>query len=91
MSIHNLGMSGAERELVELADMLEAHNYDPRHAMQLQREGIGTEELAGRLRVPPYERGGLLYTHGFKPMAARQKSARLRRIAKFERSKRPRR
>lgn len=65
------GLSGAEREVVEMAEMLEVAGYDPKYALSLQREGMGPYELADRLRVRPGEMGSLKHTHNISPMPKR--------------------
>jgi hypothetical protein len=66
------GLTGREREVVEMAELLEAADYDPKHALRLNREGMGPEELAGRLRHPGRGVGGLGHSHNIHPMPKRR-------------------
>ena len=57
-------ISSQARELLELKGILRKHGYPTRHALRLYREGMGPEELEGRIRMgAPGAMGTLEYTH----------------------------
>jgi hypothetical protein len=56
--------SAKDRELSEMQDLLERHGYGRGHAVQLQDEGMGPEELRGRIAQSETGVGSLHYTHG---------------------------
>ena len=53
-----------ERELLEMRDLLHDSGYDPRAALELQKEGMGPEELHHRIRTGVIGPGTLNHTHG---------------------------
>jgi len=54
------------RELEEMGQILARRGFSPHHAVALQEEGMGPEELRGRAAIPAHEVGGLTYTHRIK-------------------------
>ena len=54
-------------EIAEMSKMLKASGYTAArgYATRLYREGMGSEELRERMRVPYGAPGSLNYTHGF--------------------------
>lgn len=50
-------------ELREMQRILSAHGYDIEHAARLQEEGMGPEELRGRIATGEGKMGSLEYTH----------------------------
>ena len=54
------------RELEEMGEILARRGFSPHHALALQEEGMGPEELRGRASIPAHEVGGLTYTHRIK-------------------------
>ncbi len=47
----------------EMRELLKKKGYDPHHAEALVTEGMGPEELRGRLAIRPGEVGSIEYTH----------------------------
>jgi len=58
-----------ERELEEMKALLDKEGYHPLHAHQLQKEGMGPNELAQRLKTKNGV-GSLEYSHNFTRGAA---------------------
>jgi hypothetical protein len=58
-------------ELMDMEDLLERAGYDRSHAARLSREGMGPEELRGRLAVREGV-GSLPHTHGIRRKTAAQ-------------------
>jgi hypothetical protein len=56
--------SAKDRELSEMEGMLERNGYSPMHAKKLLTEGMGPEELRGRIAQGEQGVGSLHYTHG---------------------------
>jgi len=58
-----------DKEREELRELLLWRGYSPakaaRYARLLEAEGMGPDELEGRLRIPSGEIGSLAYTHGY--------------------------
>lgn len=53
--------------LIEMAGLLQRYGYSPEHAGRLAEDGMGPEELRGRLRMGTSGVGSLEYTHGIRP------------------------
>ena len=52
--------------LKEMEEILSKHGYDPKDAKALADEGMGPEELEGRVKMGPHGVGSLEYTHRLK-------------------------
>lgn len=64
------GLSSLSDELRVMRAMLARAGYEPEDAEALHAEGMGTEELAERLRVPAGRPGSLTYTHKLRHVGA---------------------
>jgi len=58
-----------KRELEAMQLLLANRGFDPKDAKKLQQEGMGEEELIGRLKHPAGKIGSLEHSHGLKRVA----------------------